>query len=96
MIKIDKEWLKSSYNVKYFYILGEIKLNGAINSNDIQKNKFLEFCQMMNSKNTDNYFILFYIFNGSYINYPSKTFYEGKHNIWLRAEIISFKHFYLL
>ena len=77
MLKFGKKITDLKKEIRYINIIGEIK-NNADNIDKIQRKRYLSFCEYMNEKSGEQYFIIFYIFDVSYVKLFEKKFYQGK------------------
>ena len=62
-------------NILYINIIGEIKTNPD-NLDKKQRNRYINFCEFMNSKVSDRFYLTLYIFNVSYVKFWSKNFHN--------------------
>lgn len=74
MVRYDEESNELKKTVKFINLIGEIK-NNPNKIRPAQKNRYIKFCNYMNSNSDNEYYLVFYIFNLSYKLFWSKNFF---------------------
>ena len=75
MYRFDPSFINLNDNIQSINLIGEIK-NTPNSINIEQKKRYLSFCNYMNKKSQNQYYLILYIFNNSYKQFFLKQFFK--------------------